>query len=271
MLNLSKSKTIITPVVHDALTARIAEKLNFEAVWVGGFAVAGATYGLPDIGLTGLAELLAATRNIINAVNIPVLVDADNGYGNERNAAYTVSQLQKIGAAGCFIEDQKSPKRCGHLNGKELVTVQEMIAKLKAVNRIKKSSGFILCARTDAIAVEGLDKAIARAKAYIKAGANLIFIEAPETLDQLREIPRRVTEAPLLVNMLEGGKTPICSRTQLEKMGYKMIAYPVTTLFSAVMAVEISLKYLKNHGHTRGLPMISFSDYQKLVGINQFL
>ncbi|MBI3887572.1 isocitrate lyase/PEP mutase family protein [Candidatus Microgenomates bacterium] len=232
---LSKPGVIITPVVHDAITAKIAEKVGFEAVWVGGFGVAGATYGLPDVGLIGLSELLTATKNIINATNLPVLVDMDGGYGNERNVVHTVGQLKSIGVIGGFLEDQKHPKRCGHMNGKELISVEEMVLKIRAAKTI---SNFFLCARTDAIAAENFDKAIERANAYICAGADMIFIEAPENLDQLKRIPELITRVPLLINMLEGGKTPICTKKELETYGYKMIAYPVTTLFSASYAIE---------------------------------
>lgn len=268
MIDLTKPGAIITPVVHDAITAKIAQKVGFEAVWVGGFGVAGATYGLPDVGLIGLAEMLEATKNIINATDLPVFVDADGGYGNERNAVYAVVQLKKLGAAGCFLEDQKHPKRCGHMEGKELVTTEEMCKKLCAVKNI---DGFLICARTDAIAVEGFDRAIERAKAYIKAGADMIFIEAPENMDQLIKIPKLITQVPLLVNMLEGGKTPLCTKTELGNMGYKMIAYPVTTLFSAVFAVENALKHLKDTGDTKGLKMTNFAQYKKLVELERYI
>lgn len=265
---LNRSGAVIAPVVHDALTAKIAERVGFAAVSLGGFGIAGATYGLPDVGLIGLSELLTATKNILNATSLPLFVDADGGYGNERNAAYTVSQLEKIGVSGCFLEDQKQPKRCGHMPGKDLIPLSEMVVKLKAV---RTAPDFVLCARTDAIAVEGFDAAIDRAKAYIGAGANMIFIEAPENMEQLIKIPKLITEVPLLVNMLEGGKTPLCSKNVLEKMGYKMIAYPVTTLFSAVYAVENALKYLKDHGDTKSLQMTNFAQYKKLVELEKYI
>ncbi len=270
---LSRPGATLIPVVHDALTAKIAEKVGFEAVSVGGFAVAGVNFGLPDVGLIGLSEMAANIKNVVAATNLPVFADADGGYGNEINVAHTVKEFESVGVASLFLEDQRHPKRCGHLDGKEIIPTDEMVAKIKAAVSARTDPDFTICARTDAVAVEGFEAAIARAKDYIKAGADIIFVEAPVSLDQLGSIPKKLPDIPLLVNMLEGGKTPLCTKAELEKMGYKLIAHPVTTLFSAVAASMRALEYLKTNGHTQGLAadMIDFPQYKELVELNKYL
>lgn len=270
---LSRPGAVVTPVVYDALTAKIAQRLGFEALSVGGFAVAGVNYGLPDVGLIGLSEMAEAVGRIANSVALPVFADADGGYGNERNVAFTVGVYERVGAASLFIEDQEHPKRCGHMNGKKLISAPEMAGKIGAAVSARSDQDFVICARTDGIAVEGFEAAISRAKTYIEAGADMIFVEAPEGVDQLREIPKRITEVPLLVNMLEGGKTPLCTKEELEGMGYKMIAYPVTTLFAAAKAVEDSLRCLKEKGDTSSIleDQLTFQGYKDLVDLERYL
>ena len=261
---VQEKKSLLTPVAHDPLTAKIAEKLGFEAVSMGGFAVSGVVYGLPDMGLIGLSEMVQALTNITRSTNLPVFADADGGYGNERNVAFTVREYERAGVASLFIEDQKHPKKCGHTSNKELVTVEEMVSKIKAAVGARGDPDLLICARTDAIAPEGFESAIVRAREYVKAGADIIFVEAPEDLDQLIAIPKLITEVPLLVNMLEGGKTPICSQGDLEQMGYKIIAYPISTLMASVKAVEEVLSVLKNQGDSRTFTnkLMNFSDYK---------
>lgn len=270
---LTKPGATLIPVVHDALTAKIAENVGFEAVSVGGFAIAGVNFGLPDVGLLGLAEMSETIKNIVTATVLPVFADADGGYGNERNVAHTVQTYEAIGVASLFLEDQKHPKRCGHMDGKEIISVEEMSAKIRSAISARTSPDFAICARTDARAIEGLEGAISRAKAYIKAGADIIFIEAPQSKEELIEIPKRITGVPLLVNMLEGGKTPLCTKEELEQMGYKLIAHPVTTLFSAINATEQALQHLKDHGETEKLlpAMINFAKYKELVQLEKFI
>ncbi|HEX7042726.1 MAG TPA: isocitrate lyase/PEP mutase family protein [Patescibacteria group bacterium] len=270
---VQRKKAFLLPVVHDALTAKIAEKVGFEAVAVGGFATSGVTYGLPDVGLLGLTDMISANKHIISGTSLPVFVDCDDGYGNERNITKTVEEYEKVGAASIFIEDQKHPKRCGHMEGKEIISTEEMCNKITAAIGARSSEDFLICARTDARALHGLDEAIERAKAYTNAGADIIFIEAPQSREELEIIPKRLPKVTLLVNMLDGGKTPICSKNELEKWGYKIIAYPVTTLFAEVYAVTNALKHLKEKGDTRGLSdsLVDFEEYKKLVEVDKYL
>ena len=273
---LAKDEATLLPVVHDCLTAKIAERTGFEAVSAGGFAISGVNYGLPDVGLIGLAEMVNVLKNIVSSTSLPVFADADGGYGNDRNTAHTVQQYELAGVASMFLEDQKHPKRCGHMSGKDLISKDEMISKIKTAVKVRENPNFTICARTDAIAVESFDAAIDRARAYVAAGADIIFIEAPENMPQLREIPKAINTVPLLVNMLEGGKTPITPKKDLEKMGYKLIAYPLSTLLASVMASQKVLNHLKEYGDTLDLisskrNLATFSEYKDIVELGKYI
>lgn len=268
---LARPGATLLPVVHDCLVAKQAQSIGFAAVSVGGFAISGVNHGLPDVGLISLGEMVSVIKNIVSCIDIPVFADADGGYGNARNVAHTVRQYAAAGVASLFIEDQIHPKRCGHMDGKELISTAEMAAKIQAAVSARPDPNLTICARTDAIAVEGFQSAITRAQAYITAGADIIFIEAPQNIQQLQAIPRLVTQIPLLVNMLEGGKTPLCTKKDLEEMGYKLIAHPVTTLFSALLASQQALEQLFQSGDTSPDHMLSFSQYKQLVELDKYL
>lgn len=268
---LKKSGSIQIPVAHDCLSAMLIENAGFSALSVGGFAIAGVNWGLPDVGLLGLSDMTNIIEKIVRSVAIPVFADADGGYGNERNVALTIKEYERIGVASLFIEDQKHPKRCGHMDGKELISIEEMCIKIKAAKAAQTDPDFNICARTDAIAVESFENSIFRAQKYIQAGADIIFIEAPENIEQLEKIPKLITEVPLLVNMLEGGKTPILSQKDLEQMGYKLIAYPVTTLFTSLKSTQDALFNLQSTGVPLQHNMFSFTDYKKLVKLDKYI
>jgi methylisocitrate lyase len=268
---LNQPGSIQIPVAHDCLTAKQIEKTGFQAMAVGGFAIAGVNWGLPDVGLLGLSDMTSVIEKIIRSVDIPVFADADGGYGNARNIAMTIREYERIGVASLFVEDQKHPKRCGHMEGKELITSEEMCVKIRTAKQAQSDPDLTICARTDAIAVEGFDLTIARARSYIKAGADIIFIEAPENLEQLEKIPKLITEIPLLINMLEGGKTPILTQRELEQLGYKLVAYPVTTLFTALKSTHEALHKLKTAGLPPQANMLTFSDYKKLIQLEKYL
>jgi len=268
---LTRPGSVLLPVVHDCLIAKQAQSIGFEAVSVGGFAVSGVHHGLPDVGLIALNEMVSAVTHIVSCVDIPVFADADGGYGNARNVAHCVRQYAAAGVASLFIEDQKHPKRCGHMDGKELIPTAEMVDKIQAAIKARPDPNLTICARTDAIAVEGFGAAIARARAYVKAGADIIFIEAPQNLKQLQAIPCLITQVPLLVNMLEGGKTPLLSQAKLENLGYKLIAHPVTTLFSALQASQRALLHLHQTGRTDPADMLTFQEYKQLVELDKYI
>ncbi|OJF84104.1 methylisocitrate lyase [Nocardia seriolae] len=234
------------PGALNPLVAKLIHEIGFEGVYVSG-AVLSAELGLPDIGLTTLSEVAERGRRIARVTDLPVLIDADTGFGEPMNAARTVTLLEEAGLAGCHLEDQVNPKRCGHLDGKALVPVEDMVRRLRAAVAARRDSGFVICARTDARGVEGLDAAIDRAKAYADAGADLIFTEALADATEFSKF-RAAVNIPLLANMTEFGKSELLSAGQLESLGYNAVIYPVTTLRLAMYAIETGLREIAETG-----------------------
>lgn len=234
------------PGAFSPLVARLIEDIGFEGCYVSG-AVVSADLGLPDIGLTTLTEVVDRSRQIARVTNLPVLVDADTGFGEPMNAARTISELEDAGLAGCHLEDQVNPKRCGHLDGKDVVPTEEMVRRLGAAVNGRRDDGFVLCARTDARGIEGLDAAIDRAKAYVDAGADMIFTEALADAGEF-ETFRKAVDVPLLANLTEFGKSELVGAKTLEEIGYDAVIYPVTTLRIAMGAVEQALGEIAETG-----------------------
>lgn len=234
------------PGAFSPLVARLIEDVGFEGVYVSG-AVLSADLALPDIGLTTLTEVVDRSRQISRVTDLPVLVDADTGFGEPMSAARTVSELEDAGAAGCHLEDQVNPKRCGHLDGKAVVPVEEMVRRLGAAVSARRDPDFVLCARTDARATDGLDAAISRAKAYVDAGADMIFTEALADVSEF-EAFRAAVDVPLLANLTEFGKSELVGAAVLEDIGYDAVIYPVTTLRIAMGAVEDALREIAETG-----------------------
>src|SRR5262245_2230488 len=239
------------PGVFNALVAHMAERLGFPAVYLSGAALS-ASYGLPDVGLLGLAEFVEAARAIAQATDLPLLCDADTGFGEALNVERTVRLFENAGAAGIHLEDQQLPKRCGHLSGKHLVEPEVMAAKLRAAAAARRDPDFVIVARTDARGVTGLDDAVRRAELYLEAGADGIFPEALETAEEFAAFARKVS-APLLANMTEFGKSPNLDYAALASMGYRMILYPVTALRVALRAAQETLVAILRQGHQRDL------------------
>ncbi|MDP6804110.1 MAG: methylisocitrate lyase [Rhodospirillales bacterium] len=243
---LASGRLLRFPGAFSPLVSLVIEELNFDGVYVSG-AVLSADLGLPDIGLTTLSEVAQRGRQIARVTNLPAIIDADTGFGEPMNAARSVAEFEELGLAGCHIEDQVSPKRCGHLDGKQLVATVEMTRKLKAAVDARHDPNFAVIARTDARAVEGLDAAIERARAYADAGADVIFPEALEDAGEFETV-RKAVDAPLLANMTEFGKSPLLDRRTLENLGYNLVIYPVTALRLAMKAVEDGLGVLGGEG-----------------------
>jgi methylisocitrate lyase len=241
---LNSNKIIQIPGSHDALSALLAQKSGFDVLYLSGAAFS-ASLGLPDLGLITLTELATRTREITRATGMPILVDIDTGYGSVLNVTRTVQEMIEAGASAIQIEDQDLPKKCGHLNGKKLVSKEDMIQKIVAAR--KASDRMVIVARTDAKSVEGIDAAIDRAKDYIKAGADVIFPEALETEDEFKKFAQEI-QAPLLANMTEFGRTPYYTAQQFENWGYKMVIYPVTSLRVAAKAIETVYELIRKHG-----------------------
>lgn len=255
------------PGCADALTARIAADLGFEAVYATGAGISNAMLGLPDVGLATLTEVVEQVRRMCDAVDVPVVADMDTGHGNALNARRALRFLESAGVAAVQIEDQTFPKRCGHFDGKEVVPVDEMLAKLRAVLEARRDPATVIIARTDALAVEGVEAAVERANAYADAGADLLFIEAPPTVELLATLPGRV-RAPLLANMVEGGLTPLLDADELGAMGYRVVLFANTALRAAMLAVQSTLRRLRMDGGSARMIdwLIGWEERQRLVG-----
>ena len=242
---LSGASPLVLPGAYDALCARLIERAGFNALVIGGFPLLGSRYALPDIGLVGLGEMASGVADILSATSLPVLVDADHGYGDVKNVTRTVRTYEKMGVAALLLEDQRSPKRCGHAAGKSVVPVEEMESKIRAAAAARDDSSLFLIARTDARATEGLDATLRRVERYIKAGADGIFVEAPQSESELIRIASSF-DVPQMCNMLFGGITPIMSNHDLHAMGFKMIVHGTTLIKRVARALEQTLAQLKN-------------------------
>lgn len=244
---LIKKSCVAIPGVPNAAIARQVERAGFEAVYISGAGMANSTAGVPDIGLLTLTEVARLAGYIANAVSIPAIVDADTGFGGAENVARTIRELESAGLAGCHIEDQEFPKRCGHLAGKSIVDVDEMVGKIKAAVAARSDPDFMIIARTDARAVEDFDRAVDRAGRYLEAGADAIFPEALQSADEFRDFAREIA-LPLLANMTEFGKSPLLSFKELSDFGYRMVIFPMSAFRVAMKASEEFLRALKQAG-----------------------
>ena len=267
----NKSKPLVIPGVYDALGAKIVEKVGFEAMFQTGYGTSATLFGMPDYGFIGSTETVDNARRICRATSIPVIVDVDTGYGNALTVDKLIRELEVAGASGIFLEDQKWPKRCGHMQGKEIIPKDEYAEKLQAAIDARSNKDFIIVARTDARAIEGLDNAIERGLYYKKIGADVIFIEAPKNIQEMSKIGNAI-DAPLVANMIEGGVTPISSVSKLHKMGFKIILYPLSVLFSSTYSSLQILRELKRSGSTVKLKknMVNFDQFNEIVELSKY-
>lgn len=254
---------------YDTLSARLVERAGFPVVYVGGYGLSAAHLGLPDVGFLTMTEMLDAVRKICGAVDVPVVADGDTGYGNHLNTDRLIRELERAGAAGVHIEDQAFPKRCGHMEGKRLAPRQAMIDKIRAATDARRDPAFVIIARTDAIAVRGFDDAIDRGRAYLEAGADIIFVEAPENHFQITEVPKRIP-GPTLFNASWDGKSPLPPLSELEALGYRLVIFP-DTIFAATRGVMRMLDDLKTNGqYTRAAAELTgFGEFNELVGLGR--
>jgi 2,3-dimethylmalate lyase len=261
---------VIAPGAYDALSARLIGLASFDAVYLTGFGAAASMLGKPDIGLLTGTEMADQTRRLTLATDLPLIADADNGYGNALNVAHTVTVLEQAGVAAIQIEDQVSPKRCGHMSGKELIPTAEMAGKIRAAVDARRDPDLVLIARTDAIAVDGIDEAIQRARTYQTAGADALFVEAPPSEPAVERIAGELAgDMPLVFNWVEGGRTPMLSYERIAELGFAAIIFPVTTLFAATAGVRAVLSELTAAGTPPAvLPEIpTFEEFTRLVGL----
>jgi carboxyvinyl-carboxyphosphonate phosphorylmutase len=267
-----RNEIIVLPGVFDALSAKVAENVGFQAIFQTGYGSAASLLGMPDFGFLNAGENIENARRIIRSVDLPVIVDVDTGYGNPLTVWKIVSDLIAYGAAGIFLEDQVWPKRCGHMRGKEVIGVDEYIQKLRAAVTASENKNFIIVARTDARAPLGFDEAVERGKMYRKEGADVVFVEAPQSEDELREIPKKI-DAPLLANMIENGITPTFSADELKSMGYSMVVFPLSGLYGATFAMKKIFSELKKNGTTKSCTdmMLDFNEFNELVELQKFM
>ena len=268
---LGRDELLIAPGCFDGLSARLVEEAGFEAAYLSGGAVA-RSLGIPDIGLVTMSETIERAAQVVAAVKLPIIADADTGYGNAVNLVRTVREFERIGVAAIHIEDQITPKRCGHLDGKEVISLGEMEKKLEAALAARTDSDFCIIARTDARGVHGFDDAIARARSFAKLGVDAIFVEAPQSEQELAEIPLRIPDVPLLVNVFKGGKTPMLPIKRLQQMGYRIAIYPSETQRAAIHAMRMALATLKRDGTTESSDeaLTTFKERDRVVGLDDW-
>jgi 2,3-dimethylmalate lyase len=268
---MKNENIIVLPGVYDCLSAKLAEEAGFKAVLITGAGISASLLGYPDFGLISMSEVLNHTRNIVRCVNIPVFADCDTGFGNPINVYRTIKEFENAGVAGLFIEDQVFPKRCGHFDKKQVVSRKEMIKKIEAALDARSDPDLVIMARCDARAVYGIQEAIERAKLYAKAGADMVFVEAPETLDELRMIPKSV-KAPAMVNLVEGGKTPLMSVEELRDMGFKFVTFSGSAQKMAIKAMRDLFNTLKETGSLDNVleNIVSLDDRSQLLNLKKF-
>lgn len=264
---------IVAPGAYDALSAKLAAKAGAKVVYMTGFGVSGASFGLPDIGLVSAAEMSERVRAIAGAcAPVPLIADGDNGHGGPLNAARLARAYEAAGAQCIQIEDQVFPKRCGHMEGKEVVAIEEAAAKIRAAAEARESKSFKVMARTDARATHGLDEALRRGEAFLKAGADILFIEAPQGEDELRKVAETFKGVPLVANIVEDGKTPYLGAKALEALGFRIALFPVSALLAVTARLEAAYATLvKGEGFDDSEPRVTFQRYNELIGLNDML
>jgi methylisocitrate lyase len=265
---LDEIGTLAFAGVFDTLSAKLAQQVGFPMAFVSGYSVAATAIGEPDMGLLTQTEITDRARRICASVTIPIIVDADTGYGNPLNVYRTVQELIAAGAAGCFLEDQLWPKKCGHMQGKRVIEREEYVQKIRAAVEARGDRDFFIVARTDALAVLGMDEAVNRIVAARETGADASFIEAPGSVEQLAEIGRRVPK-PMVANMIEGGKTPVLPREQLAAMGFQLILYPLAGLFAAAKAIRTIYEQVYRQGTAAGDSQMTFAEFNTLIGVSE--
>ncbi|WP_245915918.1 isocitrate lyase/PEP mutase family protein, partial [Merismopedia glauca] len=268
---LEDSDIMVLPGIYDCLGAKLVEEIGFAAAFTSGFGISASTLGLPDYGFLTATETLDRVGKIAQSTTIPIVADLDTGYGNPLNVIRTVTDAIRWEIAGIILEDQEWPKKCGHFSGKSVISEAEHVQKIKAAVSVKKDSGLIIIARTDARATLGLDEAIKRGQAYYEAGADIVFIEAPQSADELKAIASAFPNIPLFANMIEGGKTPCLSQAELRELGFKIVVYPLSGLFAATQAMFKCWQYLKEHGTTNNqADLLDFQQFEKLIDVAKY-
>ncbi|MEA5551058.1 oxaloacetate decarboxylase [Anabaena cylindrica UHCC 0172] len=269
---LAQPEIIIIPGVYDCLSAKLVEKAGFEVAATSGFGIAASTLGLPDYGFLTATEMLYSVGRICQSINIPLIADCDTGYGNALNVMRIVKDAVQLGLSGVILEDQEWPKKCGHFEGKRVIPMTEHADKIRAAVESRGNSGLVIIARTDARAPLGLEEAIKRGRSYINAGADVLFVEAPQSVAELQTIAAAFPDVPLVANIVEGGKTPEISPAELQKLGFKIVFFPLTALMAATEVMSTCFRHLKAQETTVNFPgLMNFQDFQELMGVPKYL
>ena len=258
---------------YDALSARLIEQAGGEVVYMSGSSVSTSVHGYPDVGLTTMTEMVDRARGMANAVDVPVFCDADTGYGNPVNVVRTVEEYERAGVAGIHIEDQTFPKKCGHFEEKSVVPTDEMVGKVRAATDAREDEDFVVIARTDARAVEGFERAVERSEAYVEAGADALFFEAPTTREELERVGEAFPEVPLVANMTEGGKTPLFTASEFEAMGYDVVLYPATGFKAAAKAMQELYEEIAETGTQKGMMdrLVTWDGRNEITGLDEMV
>jgi 2,3-dimethylmalate lyase len=269
---INRKEILVVPGGFSPIVGMIAEQIGFQAMYMSGYGVSAYKLGMPDVGLMTMPEALETAKAMARVIQIPLICDVDTGYGNALNVLRTVEEFESIGVAGIQIEDQVWPKRCGHMEGKELIPAERMVGHLQAALDGRQDKDFIIVARTDARTVLGFDEAIRRANLYAQAGADVIFVESPISLKEIEDIPRLV-KAPLLINMSEGAKTPLLTSKELQDLGYKVVIWPSSSTWAVGKAIEVVLRELRDKGTTVDVmeKMMVFPEFNKLLGLEKVM
>ena len=269
---LKDPEILLAPGAFDVFSAKIIAHSGFKAVYMTGYGTSASVLGKPDVGLLTMTEMVDRARNIAEAVDVPVLADGDTGYGNPLNVIRTVREYEKAGVCAIQLEDQVFPKRCGHMLGRKVIPMEEMVSKIKAAVDTRVDDDFVIIARTDARTNHGLEEALRRGRAYAEAGADLIFIESPESVDEMKKINEAFPDVPTLANMLEGGRTPMPTAKELEAMGYGIAIYCTGPLYAAAAAVKKYMETLLANGDTKAIwkDLIAFADFNKFIGLDEY-
>ncbi len=265
---LAQKNILVAPGAHDALSAKIVAQAGFDAVYFTGYGQAASHLGGPDVGLMTMTEMVMRARNFAAAVDIPVIADGDTGFGNVINVIRTVREYEAAGVAAIQLEDQVAPKKCGHMTGRQVVALEEMVGKIKAAVSARQDPDFVIIARTDARTNLGIEEALRRGKAFAEAGADVLFIESPESLEEMKLITSSFN-VPVLANMVEGGRTPLMTAKELQELGYGLVIFPTSSTYITAQAVTRCMQELKTNGTTKALlnEMIPFQQFNELVGL----
>jgi 2-methylisocitrate lyase-like PEP mutase family enzyme len=264
---LERGEPVLAPGAYDGLSARLIERAGFPAVYMTGFGASASLLGRPDVGLLSFAEMAGHARRLVQAVGVPVIADADDGYGNPLNVMRTVQEYEAAGVAALHIEDQVAPKRCGHMDGKDVIDASEMVEKVRAAVEARRSRDLVIIARTDARAVEGLDAALERARRYREAGADMLFVEAPESEAEVAAVAEAFPDTPLLFNWVDGGRTPPLGLDRIRELGFALVIFPLSALLVTSAAVGAALGRLRDDGTPAGVEVPAFDEFTAMIGL----